>query len=180
MRGWMQVWLRCGVRGHRLKRAKSQGKETNGRTTKFHGSPSLSRNFTGIGRWTAAAEGKPWPNVIKVGHLYDPAGDKLILQRAGADSQVRTSLKDFFCGDGAGINASVMLATAQVWHRFAKKLRTFVYSQLLPSDWLANEQMVFKVWVSRNASEFAIVEFACPGNGCDVANSEVPVLDWLA
>jgi len=144
------------------------------------GSALLSLNITGVGRWTAAAEGKPWPNVTKIKRLYDPAGDKLILQRAGADSRVGSNLKDFFCGDGAGINAGVMLATAQVWHRFAEQFQTFVYGQLLSSDWLANEQMVFKVWTSRNASQFAIVEHKCPGDGCKSADSEVPVIDWSA
>jgi len=146
----------------------------------FMGSALLSLNITGVGRWTAAAEGKPRPNVTKIKRLYDPAGDKLILQRAGADSRVGSNLKDFFCGDGAGINAGVMLATAQVWHRFAEQFQTFVYGQLLSSDWLANEQMVFKVWTSRNASQFAIVEHKCPGDGCKSADSEVPVIDWSA
>lgn len=141
---------------------------------------ALTQTTPGVGRWTAAAEGQPWPNVTKIKRLYDPAGNKLILQRAGSDSQVGSNLKDFFCGDGTGINAGVMLATAQVWYHFAEKLRTFVYGKLLPSDWLANEQMVLKFWVSLNSSDFAVVDHVCPGSACKSVNSEVPVVDWLA
>lgn len=138
----------------------------------------VSVMHVGAGRWTKSAEGKIWPNIQTV-QQRDPEGDSLIAQ-APPKPDSTANIKSFLCGTGDGVMGAALIGKASTWTQLYKNFNKLVYDELLPNDWIGNEQMLLKILLDRNVTKIHLLPTACPPKGCGAGTDpSMASVDWL-
>ena len=119
-----------------------------------------------------------WPNISKL-QQRDPYGDSLIIQSAPGRSNT-TDMQAFLCGQGDGDMGGVMIGTLKTWLRLSVDIAKLVSTELLPKNYIGNEQMLTMLLHERNRSQFSVIPFKCPESGCKSGEkSALPIIDLL-